>query len=353
MIAANFDPNSAAKEGSGIFSLPFEEKDAALVYLPVPWEATTSYGGGTAKAPSAILKASLQVDLFDSDVLKPYEAGLFCLPESKTIQLWNRQAKAMAQKVIVVGGAVSGNKKLQQSLKTVNELSARLNEEVYRESRRLMDSGKILALIGGDHSAPYGAIKAASEKFRGFGLLHFDAHHDMRKAYEGFTHSHASILYNVIETLPDIAHVVQVGIRDYCEQEANYVQSKQTLVSVFYDSEIKASLFRGEPWQGIVSRIISHLPEEVWITFDIDALDPRLCPHTGTPVPGGLDFDQAVFVIAQVAQSGRKIVGFDLNEVSPGPQASNGEWDANVGARLLYKMSAWTLASQGLRKIRR
>ncbi len=352
MAVASFDPNSAAEEGSGIFGLPVKEKDATLVYLPVPWEAPTSYGGGTAHAPSASLKASHQVDLFDGQILKPYEPGLFCLPESKKIQAWNKKAKAAAQKVIAAGGVDPRNKTLQKSAHVVNELSEKLNEEVYREARRLMDSGKIVALIGGDHSTPYGAIRAASEKFQNLGLLHFDAHHDMRKAYEGFTHSHASILYNLIETLPKIGPVVQVGIRDYCEQEADYAQSKKNIVSVFYDSEIKASLFQGEPWQGIVSRLISSLPEKVWITFDIDALDPRLCPHTGTPVPGGLDFDQAIFIIAQVARSGRKIIGFDLNEVSPGLKSSEGEWDANVGARLLYKMSAWTLLSQGLRGIR-
>ena len=352
MTVADFDPNSAAAEDSRIFGLPFEEKNSSLIYLPVPWEATTSYGGGTAKAPSAILKASLQVDLFDGQVLKPYEPGLFCLPESKRIQTWNKQAKTAAQKVIAAGGIVSGNKNLQKSLTTVNTLSASLNEEVYRESRRIMNAGKILALIGGDHSTPYGAIRAACEKFPGLGLLHFDAHHDMRIAYEGFTHSHASILYNVIETLPGLSHVVQVGIRDYCEQESDYAREKDKQVSVYYDWAIKSALFSGESWHSIVSRIISHLPEKVWITFDIDALDPRLCPHTGTPVPGGLDFDQAIFLIAHLAQSGRKIVGFDLNEVSPGAKDSDGEWDANVGARLLYKMSAWTLLSQGLRTLR-
>ncbi len=347
----SFDPNSAAALGTGIFGLPFKESDSALVYLPVPWEATASYGGGTAKAPSAIFQASCQVDLCDGDILKPYEPGLFCLPESKKIKEWNKTAKAAAQKIISNGGDVSKNKVLKKSLDLVNALSEKLNQEVYQESRRILDAKKILAIIGGDHSTPYGAIKAAAEKFPGLGLLHFDAHHDLRKAYEGFTHSHASILYNVLETIP-VSRLVQVGIRDFCEEEADYARKKSAQVSVFYDSQIKAALFSGEPWIGIVSRIISQLPEKIWITFDIDGLDPRLCPNTGTPVPGGLDFDQAVYLIAQTVKSGRKIVGFDLNEVSPGSNSKNGEWDANVGARLLYKMTAWTLASLGLREIR-
>jgi agmatinase len=94
-----------------------------------------------------------------------------------------------------------------------------------------------------------------------------------------------------------------------------------------------------------VKEIIESLPEKVYISFDIDGLDPRFCPHTGTPVPGGLDFHEAVELIKAVALTGRKIIGFDLNEVAPGP---NDDWDANVGARLLWQLSLWTGVSQGL-----
>src|SRR6185437_1373919 len=99
-------------------------------------------------------------------------------------------------------------------------------------------------------------------------------------------------------------------------------------------------------------QIISELPQDVWISFDIDGLDPKLCPHTGTPVPGGLDFHEALYLIRELAESGRRIIGFDLNEVAPDPTGAN-EWDANVAARLLYKLSAWTLVSQGKRRPRR
>src|SRR5262249_59464059 len=96
--------------------------------------------------------------------------------------------------------------------------------------------------------------------------------------------------------------------------------------------------------------IVRDLPERIYVSFDIDGLDPRLCPHTGTPVPGGLSFTEATYLLRLAVESGRRIVGFDLNEVAPGPDGD--EWDANVGARLLYKMSAWTLASQGKARIR-
>ena len=98
---------------------------------------------------------------------------------------------------------------------------------------------------------------------------------------------------------------------------------------------------QGESWSVLSDEIIQHLPQEVYISFDIDGLDPRFCPHTGTPVPGGLDLKEAFYLIKKVAQSGRKIIGFDLNEVAPGHTS---EWDANVGARLLYKLCGWTLS---------
>ena len=345
----DFDPNSAPGEDAGVFGLPDAEKDAALVLLPVPWEATTSYGGGTSKGPAAILAASGQVDLFDGEVHKPYEPGIFMRPETQEVRGWNKTAKAAAQKVIKEGGRIEGNKKLQTALKTANDLGAKLNEWVYRETKSLMDAGKIVGLVGGDHSVPYGAFKAAGEKHGEFGLLHFDAHSDTRVAYEGFTWSHASIMYNALEDIPQISRIVQVGIRDFCEQEHEFTRALGGRAKVFLDRDLAARRFAGEPWTKTAGEIVDALPKQVWITFDIDGLDPTLCPHTGTPVPGGLQFAEAIHLIGLVAKSGRKIIGFDLNEVSPGED----EWDANVGMRLLYKLIAWTFVSQGLRQARR
>src|SRR4051812_30007208 len=102
--SVKLDPNAASKPGSGVFGLPFTEAESALVYLPVPWEATTSYGGGTSRAPQAILEASRQVDLYDLEVHRPYEAGLHMLPESREIREWNERARAEALKVIEAAG---------------------------------------------------------------------------------------------------------------------------------------------------------------------------------------------------------------------------------------------------------
>lgn len=340
-----FDPNSASLH-DGIYGLPYTHEQAKLVYLPVPWEATTSYGAGTSKGPAAILEASYQVDLFDFEVSKPYEAGLFLLPESKKIHAWNTRAKAAAQKIIQAGGVIGKSKPLAAALELVNELSYKVNAEVLQAARKEMADGKIVGLVGGDHASPYGAIAAMAEREKSFGILHIDAHSDTRKAYEGFIWSHASIMYNVMETLPQVSKLVQVGIRDFCEEEYDYIHANPKRIETFFDAQIARRKAEGQTWITQIKQMVSHLPQKVWISFDIDGLDPRLCPNTGTPVPGGLDYHEAVFLIGEVARSGRTIVGFDLNEVAPGKD----EWDANVAARLLYKLTAWTLASQGLRK---
>ena len=272
-------------------------------------------------------------------------------PESKEVRAWNKTAKAAAQKVIREGGRIEGDKKLRKALQLANDIGGKLNDWVYRETKDLMDAGKIVGIVGGDHSVPYGAFRAAAEHHGDFGLLHFDAHSDTRVAYEGFTWSHASIMYNALENIPQITRITQVGIRDFCEQEHEFTRALGTRAKVFSDRDLALRRFSGEPWTKTAGEIVSTLPQQVWITFDIDGLDPKLCPHTGTPVPGGLELSEAVHLIELVARSGRKIVGFDLNEVSPAPGGQD-EWDANVGMRLLYKLIAWTFVSRGLRKPR-
>lgn len=346
-----FDPNAAASPDSGIFGLPYTEKEAQLVLVPVPWEATTSYGAGASRGPSAILEASKQVDLYDLDVMKPYEAGIHMLPESRKVWEWNDRAKVEAERVIEAGGMVEGNPSLKAALQVVNELGSHVNEYVYGETKRLLSAEKIVGIVGGDHSVPFGALKAIAEKFYSFGVLHFDAHSDTRKAYEGFTWSHASIMYNVLEKIPQMEKLCQVGIRDICEEEVDYCALAKHRVQIFYDRELSQRKFEGVTWGTIAREIVAGLPNNVWVSFDIDGLDPRFCPNTGTPVPGGLDFHEANFILSALVKSGRRIIGFDLNEVAPDPSGES-EWDGNVGARMLYKLCGWTLASQNRAKMR-
>lgn len=339
-----FDPNAAAAADAGVFGLPIDPDRARVWLVPVPFEVTTSYGGGTSKGPAAIFEASKQVDLFDLDNGKPYEAGIhFAEPDREVVRA-NREGKKLAQAIIAKGGAIRGNKRLEAALARVNELSESMNERVYDQTARAMESGRLVGVVGGDHSTPFGAIRAVAERHPGVGILHVDAHADLREAYEGFTWSHASIMHNVATRIPDVAKIVQVGIRDFCEAEFEFIRASAGRITTHFDRDVQLALFRGEPFAKVASRIVSGLPPLVYVSFDIDGLEPTLCPHTGTPVAGGLSFAQAVHLLDEVVRSGRRIVGFDLNEVAPGPRGD--EWDANVGARLLYKVIGFALRSE-------
>ncbi|MFR5870708.1 MAG: arginase family protein [Alistipes sp.] len=144
-----------------------------------------------------------------------------------------------------------------------------------------------MGLVGGDHSVPLGLIRAVAERNPGVGVLHVDAHADLRRAYEGFTYSHASIMYNVLNEAAGVSALVQVGVRDLCDDEAR-LASADARVRLFDDYALSAAKFGGESWNAVCDRIIACLPEKAYVSFDIDGLAPEYCPHTGTPVPGGL-----------------------------------------------------------------
>lgn len=336
-----FDPNAAALPESGAFGLLFTPEEARFVLVPVPFEATASYGSGAADGPEAILQASKQVDLFDLDTGRPYEAGICMLPSPADVRAWNDEGKRLAAPIHASGGAAPD----EVTLGKVNALSEKMHDWVYQTTRYWLGEGKIVGLVGGDHSTAFGCIKAYAEAFPGLGLLHLDAHADLREAYQGFTWSHASIMFNVMKHLPAVKKLVQVGIRDFCEQEYELIQDSDGRIHTFFDARLSRAQLDGMPWREQVDSIVGELPEKVYLSFDIDGLEPTLCPHTGTPVPGGLTFAQVVALLEGLVRAGKKVVGFDLNEVSPGPGGSS--WDGNVGARLLYKMIGWTQMSQG------
>jgi agmatinase len=313
-----------------------------VVLIPVPWEPTTSYGRGTARGPAAILHASRQVDLYDLQNGRVYEAGIAMLDVDPDIVRWNAEACAAAEPVIAAGGRVAGDPTSGAACDR-QRLSARLNERVASLAASWIDRGKIVGVVGGDHASPYGAIAAHAARYPGMGLLHVDAHADLRVAYEGFTDSHASILYNVATRLPEVARIAQVGLRDVCEQEVAFARGSGGRIVQYTDPGLTDRLLDGEPFHLVADSLIDELPRDIYVTFDIDGLDPSLCPHTGTPVPGGLTFAQAVTLISRIKKSGRRIVGFDLNEVAPGPDGD--EWDGNVGARILYKLIGFALTS--------
>jgi agmatinase len=338
-----FDPNAASPEESGVFGLPHTPEEAAVVLVPVPFEATVSYGGGASEGPAAILRASRQVDLYDVEVGKPYEAGIAMLDDPADVRAWDLSARTAAAHVLARGGT-HGDPALVASAASVDAYMERMNGWVRSTVELLLSRGKIVGTIGGDHSVSFGAIEAHARRHPGLGLLHVDAHADLREAFEGFAWSHASILHNVMARIPAVSKLVQVGIRDLCEEEADRIASSGGRIQTFFDAELAEARFEGETWVGQVRRMIDRLPRDVYLTFDIDGLEPALCPHTGTKVPGGLSFQMATSLVAALARSGRRIVGFDLTEVVPAKDGS--EWDENVGARILYKLIGWTLRSR-------
>src|SRR5258708_38849165 len=201
-----FDPDAAAPTGLGIYGLPFPPAEARVVVVPVPFEATTSYGGGTSRGPQAVFEASKQVDLFDRETGKPYEAGIAMLGIPKKVARWNREGKALAKPVIEAGGVSS--RSTRAAAAKVNALSEKLNEWVYATTKALLDDGKMPVTLGGDHAAPYGAIRAYADRYPGLGILHLDAHSALPIPYEGFTCSHASIFHNVMTRLDRVGRLV-------------------------------------------------------------------------------------------------------------------------------------------------
>lgn len=341
---SNFDPNSVGNPNNNIFGLPFPEEDARLVILPIPWEVTVSYNAGTARAPDHIFTASLQVDLFDPEYPDAWKQGIFMRKPDKKVLMKSDYLRKEAElyiNFIAQGEDVSSNKFMTKTLKEINAGSEFLNNWVYEQTRDLLKQGKLVALLGGDHSTPLGYFKAIAEKYPEFGILQIDAHCDLRNAFEGFNYSHASVMYNAVEQISALKKLVQVGIRDYCEEEKDYIDNSNSRVVTYFDRDIKHRMYEGASWKSIVDELITHLPEHVFISFDIDGLDPKLCPHTGTPVQGGFETEQIFYLFQKLHQSGKKIIGFDLNEVG----VSQNEWDENVGARVLYKMCNLLIAN--------
>jgi agmatinase len=329
-----FDPDAAGKPGSGIFGLPFSRTESKVIVLPVPFDATTSYGYGTHRGPDAVLRASMQVDLYDRRFGRTYEKGIYLEQASSRIAELSTEGRRLALPLIEKGGAEPGD---ADAVARIDAAGEEVNEYVYEQTRRILEQKRAPGLLGGDHSTPFGAIRACAEFAGELGILQFDAHMDFREAYEGFRWSHASIMYNVLVGIPQVCKLVQVGIRDFGEGEMDYGIEQGRRVETYFDDAWAAEIAEGgTTFMDLCRRVVGALPPSVYISFDIDALDPGLCPHTGTPVPGGLSFNQVVLLLDVLKQSGRRIVGFDLVEVSPGPDGD--EWDANVGARVLYKL---------------
>jgi agmatinase len=326
----SFDPDAPAS-GEGLFGLPCPPEESLVHVLAVPWQATTSYRRGTRNGPARLLEASMQVDLHDLDVGAAWERGIALVEPDADVAALDDAAEPDALAVIEAGGG------MPEHAARVNALSEQVNAHVRAFAARTFAAGRVPAVIGGDHSVPFGAIQAAAERFPGLGVLHIDAHADLREAYEGFTWSHASIMHNVVTRISGVGRLVQVGIRDVGAAEVAMIHAHPTRIRTFFDNAIARRLAEGEPWMAVVRDVVAALPEHVWVSFDVDGMDPSWCPATGTPVPGGLSFRDVVLLLGEVAKQ-RRIVGFDVNEIG------DAEWDGNVAARLVYKLAGWVRA---------
>lgn len=346
-IIKDFDPSQPGLADATIFGLPFSAEQSEIIIIPVPWEVTVSYGAGASDGPEAILEASFQVDLNHQDFPELWKLGMYYAEIPDAWKSYSDKYKALAQPIIEAledGQEVSKIPVLQADLDKINLVCRDLHTEVKETVLYWMNKGKKVVLLGGDHSTPLGYYEALATQHDNFGILHLDAHMDLRIAYEGFTFSHASIMYNALQ-IPQISKIVQVGIRDFCEQEVDVVQQSKGRVLVNSDADLKRETFEGKTWQQQCEAIIASLPQKVCISFDIDGMYPWYCPNTGTPVPGGFSFEQATYLFNKLAESGKEIIGFDLVEVAPG---ENDDWDGNVGARMLFHLCGVLAKNNGM-----
>ncbi len=317
-LRKTFDPNGEPCH-DGIYGLPTEPSDAALVLIPVEWEVTVSYRGGCSQAPRAILAASRQVEVFDEETGSPYRHGIAMLEHDPQINRLHASAVEA---------------RCQGKPEQVDRLYTELNAIVAAHTSRWRTHGKTVGVVGGEHGVGLGAIDTLASELGSLGILQVDAHADLRSEYQGCRFSHAAFASNALK-IDGLEHIVQVGVRDYCPEEADKL-SRDPRITTFFDRDLSRISHE---------EMLAPLPPDVWISFDIDGLEPSLCPHTGTPVPGGLAWREAMALIGAVARSGRRIVGFDLCEVVPGIGSSplGSGWDEIVGARLLYKLCGWSL----------
>lgn len=341
----NFNPNNIGQLNDGMFGLPFTKDECDIILIPVPWEVTVSYGGGTANGPAAILEASYQVDLYDPFVASAWHRGIAMDEISEEVKQRSDKNRGAAENYIaeLANGADENSPELKKVATEITNECLWLANWVKQKSLNYLNQNKIVGLVGGDHSTPLGLMQALGEKYNSYAILQIDAHADLRNAYEGFEFSHASIMYNALK-IKQVEKLVQVGIRDYCDEELSLINESDGRVKTFFDRDIKYAQYNGDSWDRIVNRIVNELPQNIYLSFDIDGLDPKLCPNTGTPVAGGFETEQVLFLLEKIVNSGRKIIAFDLNEVAP---AEDNDWDANVAARLLYRICNLVTKSQG------
>ena len=259
-----------------------------VVVLPVPYDSTTDWRRGTRDGPRAIIDASQYLELYDLELDREiYQVGIHTLPE--------------------VQPEMAGPEQMTQ--------------RVHNVARELLSENKMLLMLGGEHSLTVGMVKAYREKYEALSVLQLDAHADLRDSYLGTKFSHATAMRRVYELCP----IVPVGIRSLSQEERRFID--EAGVKPFYAD----GLFSAE---GSIEHIIASLSDEVYITIDLDVLDPSIMSAVGTPEPGGIGWYELLGLLRKVTQA-KHIVGFDLVELCPGEGPIS---CAFLAAKLAYKL---------------
>ena len=329
-------------KNKSLFGKTPDYENSRLAVLSVPWSVTASFGEGADKGPEMIALTSSQMDFFSIEADDVRDQGIFLFSPPAFLKKLNKKTRKKALPVLALEESAPGNFP-KQKIEEINQSCQQMVKWVYEETKKVHIDGKKFGLMGGDHSCSEGAISYFNDLYKGdFGILHIDAHADLRKGYQGFHYSHASVMYNIMTHKYPPKALLQIGVRDYCKEEYLFIKQNNN-IHTFFDSEIKAALFEGKTWKFLVDSMIQCLPEKIYISVDVDGLQPYLFPNTGTPVPGGLSFEQTIYLLHKVTQNQHDIIGFDLVETAAPHKKNRNLWDAQTGARLLYKLCQATL----------
>ncbi len=335
-----FNPSDQAMPGK-IFGMPHSKDDAMMHVFPINSAITVSGTEGAENGPDGLLEGSACIELFNKNYRRDaYLPGMYLLEKDNAIGDLHKKGRNIFLELIKTDLEIARTFDADK----VNEFCELLNSRVENWIKKSLDDGHIVAAIGGCHGSIYGAVAAHAKKYKDFTLLMIDAHLDLRKAYEGVTYSHASVMWNILNNIPEVKHLVCVGIRSYGLDEYDFVRDNRNRVSVYYADDMQESQDKkSASWRDICQIIVNSIPtEDVYLSFDHDGFEVHLCSSTGTPVPGGLSMWQAKVLIETIARE-KRIIGFDLNEMVPNTQV-----DRNSAAEIFYHMYYWTMVSRGV-----
>ena len=343
MERMKFDPNGAIPDNGNYFGIPLEPEEAALVLISAPWDLSLKVRNGSSFAPDAIIEASRSVDFFEPMAPDSWRKGIATVPIDYTIQDMSHRLRSDAERIVKVhekqGGTPFDNLVYERSLRRVNEGFQALNDNIYKQSQTWLSEGKIVGLVGGDQSTAYGHIRAVAEHHGSLGVLHIDSSCNLKSCHQGFEFSHASVMHNILRDVPQVECLVGVGVRAFSPEEWQRAESDPR-VKLFTGQSIWSRHFEGVLWSTICNEIVESLPQNVYVSLDVNGLTVECSPHNGMVVAGGVRFPEVIYLLGKIVDSGRKIVGFALSEVLPD---MDDKTDAAIASRLLYNICSMAL----------